>query len=281
MKRVEPHASWPESWRYSYKYDLLEVYGDKSDPAYSLAYAARTRLVLDLIASICPPPASVLDVAAGQGNLSLTLAELGYHVTWNDIRSELAGYVALKHERGAIDLRPGNILDLHFGRSFDVVVLAEVIEHVAHPDQLLRRARSLVAPGGRVVMTTPNGAYFRNALPKFSECPDPSQFESAQFQPDADGHIFLLHPDELHGLGRDAGLRVETLCLFTNPLTTGHLRTRGLLRRLPEQIVWALERSSQRLPMPLRRKMSVQLAVVLTPDDAQVPPDGEGHHNSL
>jgi hypothetical protein len=55
----------------------------------------------------------------------------------------------------------------------------------------------LLKPGGIAVMTTPNGLYFKNSLPRFSNCPDPAVFESVQFRPDSDGHIFLLWPDEV------------------------------------------------------------------------------------
>ena len=265
MKQVEPDQSWPSSWHYSYQYDLLELWGDTSRPGYTNAYRNRARITLDLITSVAAPPATVLDVAAGQGNMSLRLAELGYRVTWNDLRSDLLDYVKLKHEHGSLAFQPGNLFDLDHAGTFDVVLLAEVIEHVAHPDELLAKARALVAPHGRIVVTTPNGGYFRNRLPKFSECADPAMFESAQFKPDADGHIFLLHADELLDLAGKAGLRVECLKLFTNPLTTGHLKTTSFLGRLPGGLVWGLERSSQRVPARVSRKLNVHLAAVLAP----------------
>ena len=46
-----------------------------------------------------------------QGNFTLRLAELGYRVTWNDIRQDLAGYVQLKWKTGDVTYRPGNILE--------------------------------------------------------------------------------------------------------------------------------------------------------------------------
>jgi 2-polyprenyl-6-hydroxyphenyl methylase/3-demethylubiquinone-9 3-methyltransferase len=88
-------------------------------------------------------------------------------------------------------------------------------------------------------------------------------FESEQFKPDADGHIFLLYAAEIRSMAKSAGLTVETLKVFTNPLTTGHLRTEAVLRRLPEAAIWALERASGRLPDRISRKVNVQLAAVL------------------
>lgn len=263
MRRVQLQESWPALWRDCHFYDLAEVYGQPDNLGYAYAYAARRERALRLVDSILQPGARILDVAAAQGNFTLALAEKGYRVTWNDLRGELAGYVQLKHEHGDVAYAPGNVLELSFPDLFDAVLLTEVIEHVAHPDVLLRKVSQLVRPGGYIIMTTPNGAYFKNRLPKFSDCADPSVFEAAQFQPNADGHIFLLHPEEIAELAAKAGLEVAEQVLFTNPLTTGHLGSERLLRVLPRLVVQALEMLTQHLPHILRRKLLVQTAVLL------------------
>jgi 2-polyprenyl-6-hydroxyphenyl methylase/3-demethylubiquinone-9 3-methyltransferase len=148
---------------------------------------------------------------------------------------------------------------LEFPSLFDAVIITEIIEHVAHPDEFLAKTAQLVKPGGYVIMTTPNGAYCRNKLPRLSECPDPSVFESKQFKPNADGHIFLLHPDEIPPLASHAGLEVDHLLLFTNPLTNGHLKTVALLRLLPKSFVIAAESVTQALPGPIGQRLFVHL----------------------
>ena len=262
VKRVTFDERWPDSWKYSYPYDLEEVYGEITHRGYAYAYDNRRRQTLDLLTAVLPPGARILDIAAAQGNFSLALAEQGYDVTWNDLRADLAGYVRLKHERGAVTYAPGNAFELALA-PFDAVLITEVIEHVAHPDAFLANAARLVRPGGYVVVSTPNGAYVRNTLPRFSDCPDPSVYESAQFQPDSDGHIFLLHPEELALLASRAGLQVDALRLFTNPLTNGHLKLGALLRVLPRRVVRAIEWASQRLPGPVRRRLLLQMAARL------------------
>jgi 2-polyprenyl-6-hydroxyphenyl methylase/3-demethylubiquinone-9 3-methyltransferase len=202
----------------------------------------------------------VLDIAAAQGNFSIALAEIGYEMTWNDMRSELADYVRMKQEYGTIHFAPGNAFDLKPARLFDGILITEIIEHTAHPDELLARTAKLVRPGGYVIMTTPNGAYFRNKLPKFSDSSDPTIYESMQFQPDTDGHIFLLHPDEVEHLAPQAGLVLEKLLLFTNPLTSGHMKTEFLLRRIPKFLVDAIENMTNRLPLALTSKLTTQMA---------------------
>lgn len=261
MKRVKLDNNWPESWKLSYVYDLEEIYGEITNQGYAYAYKNRQKKALGLLIGSLSPGASVLDIAAGQGNFSLIMAEKGYKVTWNDLRDDLVNYVRLKMEYGDITFSPGNAFELSFSGLFDGILITEIIEHVAHPDDFLQKTANLVKPGGVIVMTTPNGAYFRNRLPKFSACPDPGMYESMQFKPNSDGHIFLLHPEEIHMLAERSGLVVEEMLLFTTPLTNGHMKMGYLLRIFPEKLVWALERIAVALPWFLRRKILLQMAV--------------------
>lgn len=262
MKNVTFQDDWPESWKSSYPYDLMEIYQGKMHPGYTYAYVNRREHTLRLIQQVAETGAKVLDVAAAQGNFSLSLAEMGYEVTWNDLRAELADYVRLKYEHGILHYAPGNVFDLDIEARFDVVLITEIIEHVAHPDEFLCKISQLVKPGGHIVMTTPNGQYMRNNLPKFSECADPSQFESQQFKPNADGHIFLLHLDEIEGLAQRAGLCVKEISIFTNFLTNGHLKSESLLKVFPTAMINSIERITGSLPMPLRSKICAGMAVL-------------------
>jgi hypothetical protein len=112
-------------------------------------------------------------------------------------------------------------------------------------------------------MTTPNGEYLRNNLPKFSDCSDPSQFEDVQFKPDADGHIFLLHLNEVESLAHQTGLEVVEIQLFNNPLTRGALKSEPLLKLIPQSWVNALENFTQSLPLLLSKKLHINMIVLL------------------
>ena len=266
MKRVSWDPNWPTSVKESHHYDEIEFWGNRSSPGYTNAYRNRYQIAIDLVAASAPPPARILDLAAAQGNFTLKLAEMGYDVVWNDLRAELADYVRLKYENGSVTYQPGNLFELPEGQiePFDIVLATEIIEHVAHPDQFLTKLATFLKDDGSIVLTTPNGHYIRNKLPRFSDCPDASIYESVQFKPNADGHIFLLHVDEIQTLAARAGLRVDTLVLFTNPLTTGHIKLAPLLRVLPEGMVNLFETISRKLPMFARKPLSVQMAARLT-----------------
>jgi 2-polyprenyl-3-methyl-5-hydroxy-6-metoxy-1,4-benzoquinol methylase len=261
MKQPIPAANWPESWRSSYQFDQEEVFGNICNRGYAYAYSVRRQKTLDMLTGVLSPPAAILDIAAAQGNFSLSLAEMGFNVTWNDLRSELIRYVQQKHEHGTISYRSGNAFELDFPSLFDGVLITEVIEHVAHPDRFLEMTARLVKQGGYIVMTTPNGGYMRNTLPRFSDCPDPSIFEQEQFKPDADGHIFLLYEDEIRRFANAAGLVVDEIVYFTNLLTNGHLKTSIALNLAPRSIIDWLEAISQKLPSRLARRLLLQVGV--------------------
>src|SRR5438045_5577543 len=156
MKQVEPQADRPQSWKESYFYDQSEIYGEISHHGYAYAYENRRRKTLQLLTEVLSPGARILDIAAAQGNFSLALAELGFDVTWNDLRPELADYVRLKYECGQLRFAPGNAFELHFPSLFDAVLITEIIEHVAHPDDFLANAAALGRPGGYIAMTPRN-----------------------------------------------------------------------------------------------------------------------------
>ncbi|MEA3248019.1 MAG: methyltransferase domain-containing protein [Gemmatimonadota bacterium] len=268
MKTVTPAADWPASWRHVYGFDRVEVFGEATNRGHTRAYRTRARHVMEMAAAVLQPGARILDLAAAQGNYTLWLAERGFDVTWNDLRADLEGYVRLKWERGTVRYAPGDAFALAFPEPFDLVVTTEIIEHVAHPDEFLRKAASLTRPGGYVLLSTPNGGYFLSDRPRFSDTPDPSQYEAMQFQPDASGHIFLLHEDEVGPLAARAGLAVREVRLFTNPLTNGHLKTAVLHRILPGAVLDAAEWTTRRLPRPAARRLHTAMAVLLQRVDA-------------
>jgi 2-polyprenyl-6-hydroxyphenyl methylase/3-demethylubiquinone-9 3-methyltransferase len=99
---------------------------------------------------------SALDVGCGAGLLAEPLARLGAKVTGIDASPEVIA-VAREHAAGqglAIDYRAGDVAEL--GGAFDLVTCMEVIEHVADPAAFLNMLGKRLAPGGLLILSTPN-----------------------------------------------------------------------------------------------------------------------------
>lgn len=98
-----------------------------------------------------------LDVGCGAGLLAEPLARLGAAVTGVDAAAENVA-VAREHAAGAglaIDYRCGEVGALGLA-DFDLVTAMEVIEHVADKSAFLAALAAAMAPGGLMVLSTPN-----------------------------------------------------------------------------------------------------------------------------
>jgi len=99
---------------------------------------------------------SALDVGCGAGLLAEPLARLGAKVTAVDAAPGLIAAAEL-HARGqelGIDYRVAAIEEL--SGAFDLVTSLEVVEHVAEPAAFIRALAARVAPGGLLILSTPN-----------------------------------------------------------------------------------------------------------------------------
>jgi 2-polyprenyl-6-hydroxyphenyl methylase/3-demethylubiquinone-9 3-methyltransferase len=98
-----------------------------------------------------------LDVGCGAGLLAEPLARLGAEVTGVDA-AEANVAIARAHASGAglsIDYRHGELADFGLGQ-FDLVTSMEVLEHVADKPVFLSELARHLAPGGLMVLSTPN-----------------------------------------------------------------------------------------------------------------------------
>ena len=147
--------------------------------------------------------------------------------------------------------------------TFDLVIACEVIEHVAYPLKLLAHLKSFLTEDGHILLTTPNGSYFRNKLPTYSGVSDFEQLEALQFKPDADGHLFLLTPQELFDLATSVGLHVARLNVWGTPVLSGHLGLRSLAAPFLLRPGYFIEQLAQQLPSAGREQVCTGLSAIL------------------
>lgn len=100
---------------------------------------------------------SALDVGCGAGLLCEPLARLGAQVTGVDAAPENTAAAAIHAERSGLAIRylAGEIGTLDIGQ-FDLVTALEVIEHVADKRAFVGELAARLAPGGLMVLSTPN-----------------------------------------------------------------------------------------------------------------------------
>ena len=64
----------------------------------------------------------------------------------------------------SVNLNEDSLRDIFADQDFDVVFCGEVIEHIFSPDALLSDLKTLLRPGGVLILSTPNLGYWVNRL---------------------------------------------------------------------------------------------------------------------
>jgi methionine biosynthesis protein MetW len=192
------------------------------------AIAARAERLL-------PPRGRVLDLGCASGGLLALLRPRAGHLAGLELSASAARAAAQVADvvvRGALE-DP----DLPFeAGSFDLVVLADVLEHLADPVAALRRAAGWTRPGGAVLLSVPNVAHWRARL-TLARGRWPAH-ESGTF--DA-SHLRWFTHESVAALLADAGL-IEAELDAIVPALRNHLRLPARLERRVEPAWQALGR---------------------------------------
>ncbi len=173
---------------------------------------------------LLPEGGAVLDLGCASGGLLALLRARAGHLAGLELSATAARAAA---EIGD-DVVQGALEDpeLPFAADrFDLVVLADVLEHLADPLAALRRAAGWCRPGGAILVSVPNVAHWsaRLALAR-GRWP---QEDSGTF--DA-GHLRWFTRDTLAALLADAGLRDVELDAIV-PALRNHLRPARIAQR--------------------------------------------------
>ena len=139
--------------------------------------------------------ADVLEVGSAAGDLMVPLREAGFRVTGVEPSDHAA---TIARERHQLEVHTGTLADAPLdGRSFDAVIMRNVIEHVPDPRGDLERAAALLRPGGVLVLRTDNVASL-----------DARIFRSLWYGYDFPRHLTLFSPATLTTYVESAGLEV-------------------------------------------------------------------------
>jgi len=110
-----------------------------------------------------PSNAAVLDLGCSQGLLAEPLSEKGCSVTGVDVLPpEFASRLLQSYHQA--DLL--NLAEVRLDRTYDVVLLADVLEHVMNPREVLLSGRRRLTKEGRLIASTGNVAiwFYRLSL---------------------------------------------------------------------------------------------------------------------
>jgi glycosyltransferase involved in cell wall biosynthesis len=156
-----------------------------------------------------PHGARLLDAGAAGGHLMAAAMGRGWRVVGLDIAHEACvtahkatGAPTVQADAGALPIRPA---------AADVLTLVNVLDHLGDPAAALQETARALAPGGRLVVRVPNGAFHRRLAHLFGGRP-------------IGGHTPVLHvvaftPRGLATAVGRVGLRV--LSLRNSPLAAG------------------------------------------------------------
>jgi glycosyltransferase involved in cell wall biosynthesis len=101
------------------------------------------------------PPARILDLGCSGGLLASRVRALGHHVTAVDVEELPQVHGRVDHFIRA-DLDEGLPNAIHESGPFDVVLAADVLEHLREPERLLAQIRGTLGERGLLIASVPN-----------------------------------------------------------------------------------------------------------------------------
>lgn len=219
-----------------------------------------------LVLAAVPADARVLDVGCASGYLAQRLTARGCVVTGLE-PDPRAAEAARAH---CVAVLEGDVESAQARAALpadqDMILFADVLEHLRDPLETLSFARTVLAPGGRAIISLPNIAHWtgrRAVLRGRFPYADHGLFDRT--------HLRFFTRASAHALARDAGYAITEERFTTAPLPLeGALRARlGGDAETPARPVAALRRTlSRRWP----EMFALQVVLTLRPAPTAAPP---------
>jgi GT2 family glycosyltransferase/2-polyprenyl-3-methyl-5-hydroxy-6-metoxy-1,4-benzoquinol methylase len=171
------------------------------------------------ILEMAGPVATVLDVGCNTGYLGHMFIRGGSQVAGIDndeAALEKAREVGI--DARYADLDTTSLESVFPGQSFDLIVFADVLEHLKRPDAVLVRARTLLNPDGRVIASIPNVAHGNVRLDLLL-----GRFEYTVLGLLENTHLRFFTGDTIEQLFADAGFAIEAVGRVTSPVDSDRI----------------------------------------------------------
>jgi SAM-dependent methyltransferase len=133
---------------------------------YTRKIIADQEEALSKIVSKIPIGSVVLDVGCGTGMLGQFLCEhKACIVDGVDIDPEAIALAKPKYRRvGVFNLESDSLAATFKAETYDCIVMADVVEHIVHPELLFHDIKQLLKPGGMLLFSIPNITHLASGL---------------------------------------------------------------------------------------------------------------------
>jgi 2-polyprenyl-3-methyl-5-hydroxy-6-metoxy-1,4-benzoquinol methylase len=166
-------------------------------PAVTRILGALYNLRVSRWARLKPLGGSVLEIGCGAGLMLAAFKRRGWRVLGIE-RNEAAAEIGRNSRR--IEIVTSPVAELSPAAQFDLIVMFQVLEHIADPVGLLRECTKRLAPGGHLVANVPNFSSWQ------------STWSGARwFHLDVPRHLNHFTPATLEAVLERAGLRITRL----------------------------------------------------------------------
>ena len=121
---------------------------------------------LSKIVARVPRGAVVLDIGCGSGMMGRFLTKHNECVVDGvDLDPQAVEMARPKYRKvGVFDLERDSLLTAFSPEAYDCIVMADVIEHIVHPEQLFDDVKKLLKPGGLLLFSIPNITHISSGL---------------------------------------------------------------------------------------------------------------------